>query len=185
MPRPTRRDLYQRRAGASIESHRVRRKIHSYLARVANFDQMLDFYFAIARVCMSRATGACGLSKPGVTRRRGPPLLMSVVLRREILMQAKKHGVLPRVGTIVGAILAVFLLAAGPAFAGLGGSITPFSPAGPVNVGDTLTGLNVTIENASNSPNDVDYIAVPSVNLTPSCGSLGATCPGPSIDLNV
>ncbi len=82
---------------------------------------------------------------------------------------------MPKVETIVGAAIAVMFLAAGPAFAGVGGSITPTYPDGPVHVGDTFT-ASLTITNDSDGTNVSEPISVTNISHTPSCESGVAIC---------
>lgn len=70
---------------------------------------------------------------------------------------------------------AVGLVAATPAFAGVGGSVVPSFPT-PMNVGDAKT-ATITITNRSTAPNDVENINVLGIFFTPSCASSdGFTC---------
>jgi len=85
---------------------------------------------------------------------------------------------MPKVENVFGAVVFVSLFAAGSAFAGVGGSVTPTYPAGPVRVGDTFN-ASLTIVNDSDGANHAERIAVSNISHTPSCGSGTATCKAP------
>ncbi len=103
---------------------------------------------------------------------------------RENSMESVKSGVVPRVGVIASAFLPALLLAAATASAGVGGSIVPTFPEGPVRIGDSFP-ATLVITNDSDSGNASESIHVSSISLTPSCGGFGATCPAQGADPNV
>ena len=72
---------------------------------------------------------------------------------------------MPKVETVFGAVISISLFAAGSAFAGVGGSVTPTYPAGPVRVGDTFT-ASLTIVNDSDGANHAERIAVSNISHT-------------------
>src|SRR5258708_33747895 len=96
-------------------------------------------------------------------------------------MQTTGNGAMPRIAQRVSALLLTLLLAAGPAFAGVGGSVVPAFPGSPVNVGD-LFNASIVVTNDSDLPNTADTISV-NVFTTPSCGNAIGPCLTP--DLNV
>jgi hypothetical protein len=82
---------------------------------------------------------------------------------------------MPRVDSIIGAVLAMSFFAAGSAVAGVGGSIAPTYPAGPVQVGSEFS-ASLTITNDSDGSNEADRISVASISHTPSCASGMPVC---------
>ena len=83
-----------------------------------------------------------------------------------------------RVRTFLRTFFAFALVAATPAFAGLGGSVVPSFPS-PVNVGDIKT-ATITITNRATTPNDTEIVNVSGIYFTPSCAaSNGLSCSTP------
>jgi len=76
---------------------------------------------------------------------------------------------------MVGPLMASALLVAAPAFAGVGGSVAPTYPTGPLHVGDTFP-ATLTITNSSNGANAGDRVSVSNIRHTPSCGEAEVAC---------
>jgi len=77
----------------------------------------------------------------------------------------------------LGMVLALLLVAATPALAGVGGSVFPNYPL-TVTTGDTGVAASITIMNVSTIPNDTESVSVQQIRHTPSCGSLPlGSCP--------
>src|SRR4051812_12138629 len=89
-------------------------------------------------------------------------------------MQSIRNGAMPRIVQRVGAFLLTLLLAGGSAFAGVGGSVVPTFPLGPLNVGATFQAALI-LTNDSDQNNAGDIISVTPF-LTPSCGSGTGVC---------
>ncbi len=97
-------------------------------------------------------------------------------------MRSNRIGSLRSAFAGLGAFLALMLLGATSATAGVGGSVIPGFPA-TLNVGQTLSST-VTITNNSTSPNQTENVNVSGIFFTPSCASDdGFTCftPDPGV----
>jgi PKD repeat protein len=80
----------------------------------------------------------------------------------------------------IGAFLAVCVVAATPAFAGLGGSVVPSYPT-PISVGDTKT-ATITLTNNATASNATENMRVSGIFFTPSCAaSNGFSCTVPDV----
>lgn len=77
--------------------------------------------------------------------------------------------------TMVGPVAVTMLLMATPALAGVGGSVAPTYPMGPLHVGDTVPAA-LTITNSSNGANAGDRVSVSSIHHLPSCGAAEESC---------
>src|SRR5438270_12686909 len=76
------------------------------------------------------------------------------------------------------ALFALAIMASVPAFAGLGGAVSPSLPA-TLNVGQTYSAF-VTITNGSNGANVTDTVTASGIFFTPSCGT--SLDPGSCLD---